>query len=372
MHIKRRIYAAALAIAGLAGFGITPAAAQKYGKPGDPVKLTVGYQPYYTQAWSGVVINGLELWKKHLPKGSEVEFQVGLQGAVIVGQMLADKQQIGYMGDMPSLVATNRAEVADVRLVAVLGLSEQQCNIFLVRNDAPKFNSGKDVVKWMEGKVVSSPHGSCTDRFARAVFQKEGVKPAQYLNQNIEVITTNFKAGKLDAAVIWEPTAAKIVAEGIARREASGIDFSEGDAGFLGMRHDLMQARPDIVRAWLEAELDAQLYLADPKNAAKIAEMAEKQTTGMERKILWQSLYGAFERAPVGSVKNEMPFVFNDKAKTLAANAHAFLFEIKRVSSKDVRAGAIDDSVAREVLQKRGLSGPVGVIKALPDGEFKQ
>jgi NitT/TauT family transport system substrate-binding protein len=371
MHMKWRLYATVLAIAGIAGFGIAPAFAQKYGKPGDPVKLTVGYQPYYTQSWSGVVINGAELWKKHLPKGSEVEFQVGLQGAVIVGQMLADKQQIGYMGDMPSLVATNRPEVADVRLVAVLGLSEQQCNIFLVRNDAPKFNSGKDVVKWMEGKVVSSPHGSCTDRFARSVFLKESVKPQQYLNQNIEVITTNFKAGKLDAAVIWEPTASKIVAEGVARREASGIDFKEGDAGFLAMRHDLMQGRPDIMRAWLEAELDAQLFLADPANASKIAEMAEKQTTGMERKILWQSLYGAFERAPVGSVKNEMPFVFNDKAKALAADAHAFLFEIKRVSSKDVRAGAIDDSVAREVLQKRGINGQVGVIKALPAGDFK-
>jgi NitT/TauT family transport system substrate-binding protein len=372
MLTTRRLQTILCATVGALLIGIAPAFAQKYGKQGDPVKLTIGYQPYYTQSWSGVVINGLELWKKHLPKGSEVEFQVGLQGAVIVGQMLADKQQIGYMGDMPSLVATNRPEVADVRLVAVLGLSEQQCNIFLVRNDAPKFNSGKDVVKWMNDKIVSSPHGSCTDRFARAVFQKEGVKPAQYLNQNIEVITTNFKAGKLDAAVIWEPTASKIVAEGIARREASGLDFGEGDAGFLAMRHDLMTGRPDVIRAWLEAELDAQLYLADPKNAPKIAEMAEKQTTGMERKVLWQSLYGAFDRAPVGSVKNEMPFVFNDKAKTLAANAHAFLHEIKRVSSKDVRQGAIDDSVAREVLQKRGLSGPVGVIKALPATEFKQ
>jgi NitT/TauT family transport system substrate-binding protein len=186
------------------------------------------------------------------------------------------------------------------------------------------------------------------------------------------VITTNFKAGKLDAAVIWEPTASKIVAEGIARREASGIDFGEGDAGFLGMRHDLMSGRPDIVRAWLEAELDAQLFMADAKNAPKIAEMAEKQTTGMDRKILWQSLYGAFNRAPVGSVKNEMPFIFDDKARKLAANAHAFLHEIKRVSSKEVRQGAIDDSVAREVLQKRGLSGPVGVIKALPATDYTQ
>lgn len=372
MSLSRKILVSAAAVIGALGILAAPASAQKYGKPGEPIKLTVGYQPYYTQAWSGVVINGLGLWKKHLPAGSEVEFQVGLQGAVIVGQLLADKQQIGYMGDMPSLTATNRVEVADIRLVAVLGLSEQQCNIFLVRNDAPKFESGKAAVHWMANKTVSSPHGSCTDRFARAVFQKENVKPAQYLNQNIEVITTNFKAGKLDAAVIWEPVASQIVEQGLARREASGIDFKEGDAGFLGMRHDLMQARPDVVRAWLEAELDAQIFIADPKNAGRVAEMAEQQTTGYDRKSLWKSLYGEFNRAPIGSVKNIMPFIFTDEAKQLASSAHAFLHEMKRVSTKEVRSGAIDDSVARDVLQKRGMKPPIGIIKALPASEFKR
>ena len=47
-------------------------------------KLVVGYQPYYTESWSGVVINGKQLWKKYLPPGSTVEFQIGLQGAIIV------------------------------------------------------------------------------------------------------------------------------------------------------------------------------------------------------------------------------------------------------------------------------------------------
>lgn len=373
--MRHQYWATCAVSAGLAAvlaFGPTTALAQKYGKVGEPVTLTVGYQPYYTQAWSGVVINGLELWKKHLPAGSKVEFQVGLQGAVIVGQLLADKQQIGYMGDMPSLVSTNRPEVADIRLVAVLGLSQQQCNIFLVRNDAPQFSSGLDALKWMGGKTVSSPHGSCTDRFARAVFAKNNVKPADYLNQNIEVITSNFKAGKLDAAVIWEPVAAKLVLEGTARRVASGVDFNEDDGGFLGFRHDLMTGRPDVLRAWLEAELDAQIYIADPKNAGKVAAMAEAQTTGMTRKALWHSLYGENPKnAGGGPDKNIMPFVFSPDALKLAQDAHKFLFEIKRVSSAAVREGAIDDSVAREVLKARGLTSPIGTVKAQPDSAFQ-
>src|SRR3989442_2536657 len=97
------------------------------GKKGEPVHLTIGYQPYYTQAWSGVAMRGKEFWKKYLPEGSTVTFQVGLQGAVIVSQLLAGKQQIGYMGDMPSLVATSKRQTRDLRIVATLGMAQDQC-----------------------------------------------------------------------------------------------------------------------------------------------------------------------------------------------------------------------------------------------------
>ena len=89
-----------------------------YGKPGGPVKLTVGYQPYYTQSWSGVVMRGKKFYEKYLPPGSQIEFQIGLQGAIIVNNMLAGKQSIGYMGDMPAIVSTTKTETADIRLVA--------------------------------------------------------------------------------------------------------------------------------------------------------------------------------------------------------------------------------------------------------------
>src|SRR5262245_63193110 len=137
-----------------------------YGKVGGTVKLTVGYQPYYTQSWSGVVMRGKRFYEKYLPVGSQVEFQIGLQGAIIVDNMVAGKQAIGYMGDMPAIVSTTKT--ADIRLVANLGLAFDQCNIVLVRSDAPQFGSPKDALKWLDGKKVAVPKGSCADRFAQA------------------------------------------------------------------------------------------------------------------------------------------------------------------------------------------------------------
>ena len=341
--------------------------------------LVVGYQPYYTQSWSGVVMNGKKFWEKRLPKGSTVEFQIGLQGAIIVNAMTGEKQHIGYVGDMPGIAATFRyikeRGGTDIRIIGSLGTSKQQCNVFMVRNDAPQFKNGVEAVKWMNGKVTSSPHGSCTDRFAQDTFKKAGIKPEKYLNQNIEVITTNFRAGKLDAAVIWEPTASKLQIEGIARRAASGEDFDALDGGFLIALNDLIQQRPDVIRAWLEGELDAQLYMLDPKNAGEVAKMAEQQTEKIARKVLWASLYGDNPKTVGGGeIKNQMDFIVNDRVRKLLDDATAFLYSLdaKPAAAAKVRPEAVMDQIAREVLKARNLTSPLGVVKAQPMTAYKE
>ena len=279
--MNRRHFIAAAIAASLSSAAL---AQQEYGKPGGPVTVVVGYQPYYTQSWSGVVMRGKKFYEKYLPKGSNVEFQIGLQGAIIVNNMLAGKQHIGYMGDMPSIVSTTKTEVADVRLVANLGLGFDQCNVFLVRNDAPQFKDDERRAPLARrqdrggAQRLAAPTASRRPRSADARSS-----PKEYLNQNIEVITSNFRAGKLDAAVIWQPTTSRLVDEGLARRIASGTSVQENDGGFLAMRADLIKARPDVVKAWLQAELDAQLFIADPKNAAEVIKMAKEQTTGFAR-----------------------------------------------------------------------------------------
>ena len=120
----------------------TTGRALDFGKVGEPVNLAVGYQPYYTQAWSGVVMNGTRLWEKYLPKGSTVEFQVGLQGAIIVNAMTGEKLHIGYAGDMPSIAATFRylkeRGGVDIRIVGVsrVRVMIERGNLFNLRQEA--------------------------------------------------------------------------------------------------------------------------------------------------------------------------------------------------------------------------------------------
>jgi NitT/TauT family transport system substrate-binding protein len=317
-------------------------------------------------------MRGKKFYEKYLPKGSEVEFQIGLQGAIIVNNMLAGKQHIGYMGDMPAIVSTTKQEVADVRIVANLGLAWDQCNTFLVRKDAPQFKDASEAIKWLNGKQVAVPKGSCTDRFAQAVFKKASIQPSQYLNQNIEVITSNFRAGKIDAAVMWEPTTARLVEEGLARKVATGASVKENDGGFLAMRYDLIKSRPDVVKAWLNAELDAQLFLSDAKNASEIIKMAKEQTTGFSDKVLWKSMYGSYPDTVGGTPdRNIMHYTITPEAQELISRAAAFLHEIKSINVPKLRPEAVMPQFTQEILKERGLKAPLGTVKAQPDSAFK-
>ncbi len=367
---RRHFSAAAIAACAAAALAAPAWAQSGYGKPGGPVNVVVGYQPYYTQSWSGLVMRGKKFYEKYLPKGSNVEFQIGLQGAIIVNNMLAGKQHIGYMGDMPAIVSTTKTEVADVRLVASLGLAFDQCNIFLARMDAPKFENPTQALKWLDGKSVAVPKGSCTDRYAQATFKKLSLNPKEYLNQNIEVITSNFRAGKIDAAVIWEPTASRLVQEGLARRIASGASVQENDGGFLAMRGDLIKERPDVVKGWLQAELDAQLFLADPKNAPEIIKMAKEQTTGFNERVLWFSLYGSYDAAAGGQpVRNILHYSFTPEARELINRAAAFLHSVKSINVEKLRPEAIESKWTEDILKERGLKAPIGNVRALPDAQ---
>ena len=348
----------------------TVAAGTDHGKPGAAVKLVVGYQPYYTQAWSAVVMRGKRFYEKYLPKGSAVEFQVGLQGTVIVNALLAGTQHVGYMGDMPSIICTTRRDSADVRLVANLGLAFDQCSVFLARNDAPRFDSAIQALKWLDGKTVAAPRGSCTDRYAQATFKKLNVHPREYLNQDIEAITSSFRAGKLDAAVVWEPTASRLVQERLARRIASGESVKENDGGFLAMRADLIAARPDIVEGWLQAELDAQLFLADPGNSAEVVKMAKRQTAGFGERVLWYSLYGSYDASAGGHpVRNYMHYAFTPEVRELLTRAAAFLHSIEAIGVEAVRPEAIESKWTEAILKERGLRAPIGQVRALPDSQ---
>lgn len=370
-YLKWRNMVASALLAACVAFSPSAARSADFGKPGDPVHLVVGHPCCYTEVWSVMVLHGKELWKKYLPQGSTVTYDVGLQGSTIVNSMLAKKQHIGYIGDLPAIIATTKENVADVRIVGVSGVAYDQCNILLARKDAPEFKSADEAAKWLSGKQMAVPKGTCSDIFARSVFERANVKPAAYLNQNVEVITSGFRAGKLDGAAIWEPVAARLVEEGLARRISSGVDYGLKDSSYIVMSAELISQRPDVVKGWLNAELDAQQFLADPANAAEVIKLVMTQTTGFPEKSLWSALYATYPKEQGGTnPRMELPFAFTPEVMGLMKKGTDFLYSIKGIGTAQLRPEAVMPQFAEAVLKDRKLSSPVGAVPALPGSAY--
>ena len=369
MRISKAAWAAA-AVMGAVLAGPPQASSQEFnfGKVGDPIALTVAHPCCYTEVWSIFALNGNDLWKKHLPAGSTVDYQIGLQGAVVVNQLLGGKAHIGYLGDLPAFTAASKTETADIRIVGVAGMGYDQCYIFLVRKDAPEFKTTDEALKWVNGKTVSTPKGSCTDDFVQKLFKRTDTKPGSYLNQNIEIISSGFKAGRLDAAAVWEPNASHLVQEGLARRVASGVTINEPGAGFIIMHHELIKQRPDVVKAWLTAELEAQQWMADPKNADAMVGIIKSRITGFSDKSLWRALYGSYSEPEGGhGVRLYLPYTFTKDVMDLMARGMTFLNANKVLSVDKLRPDAVMPQFTEEILKERGLKAPLGAVKSLPN-----
>jgi len=61
----------------------------------------------------------------------------------------------------------------------------------------------------------------------------------------------------------------------------------------------------------------------------------------------------------------QFDFIVNDNMQKFLDEATAFLNTLpkKVVAAPKMRAGAVMDEVARQILKERGLTSPVGVIK---------
>ena len=328
----------------------------------DPVDITYGYHPYWTGGWNGVIIKAKELWKKHLPKGSKVRFEAHLTGPPMVNALLANKMQIGTMGDMPSLVATTKRKRADVRLVSVPMFSlGQNCNKMLVRKDAPDFKSVDEAMAWLKGKPFAVHRGTCANRFVESVIEKGGFKPTKVLSMAIEVIASNFEAGKLDAAAMWEPHARRVVELGHAKYIATGAPWKETDADFTLMRQDFIEKHPEAAIGWMKAEIEAVQFMVN--NPKETAEIMAAELTGYSKETAWKALYEKNPQAIGGAPHNYIgKMVFDADVLKLMKDGYAFLNRKKVIKSPEAPPNAYNDMPIKAALKEMGLTAPVGKI----------
>ena len=337
----------------------------------DPVNITYGYHPYWTGGWNGVIIKAKELWKKHLPPGSQVRFEPHLTGPPMINAMLANRMHIGTMGDMPSLVATTKGSIGDIRLVSVPMYSKgQNCTKILVRRDAPDFKDHTEAMKWMTGKPFAVHRGTCANASIEAIIDKGGFRPSELLYTPIEVIASNFEAKKLDAAIMWEPHARRQVEAGHARYAATGAAYNVPDADFTLMRQDFIQKNPEAAAGWIKAEIEAVQFMI--RNPRETAQIMAKELTGYNEQTAWSALYEENPARIGGDPVNYVgKMAFDPEVLELMKRGYVFLHKIKAIDRPDMPPNAINDEPLKRALRELNVSTPLGEIKGQPRSAFK-
>ncbi len=337
---------------------------------GDPIDINSNYWLAWTGAWDTVVMKELRIWEYWLPKGSTVSWKRNLQGPPVITDLLAGKQQIGYIGDNPAIISTTKRDIAPINLVAVNTISPgRMCGHIIFGKDAPDFETFKEAASWLEGKTVGVPRGSCADRLGQVIAHAEGVN-VTWQQMQAEVIVTSLQAGKIDAAAVYEPHSSKAVFEGYAKYAISSAPYGEFDADAIVMREDFIKENREVAKAWLKANIEALYYMRE--HPVELVELVKKELPGYTKENIWHAIFG---NLPKNTGASDVVFIgqmsLSQDIKDLLVRGHAFLYDIKVAVEPELHPDAIQDDLINEVYSELGLDPekPLFIIKEGDLGE---
>lgn len=254
-------------------------------------EIKVGYFPNISHAPAMVGIEkGFFEEKLSDLKVSTMNFP---NGSLFMDALSTGQIDIGYVGPGPAL---NRfLQGGEVVLISNASRGE---NVLVVRNDL-EFKDVKD----LEGKVVATPSTGCThDLIFRKMLEENGMAveenggKVKRIAQKPATMIGLFEQKQIDAAVLSEPWASLMEAEGIVRvvRDAKEVPWSGNmPAAVLVARKDFLETNPDTVEKFINAHEQSVEYINNNQDEAiNIIKKQIKLITNqeIEAKIIESSL----------------------------------------------------------------------------------
>jgi NitT/TauT family transport system substrate-binding protein len=279
----------ASALLASAAFAMTPTQAEV-------VTIGIGTQNTTTNTVTGgIIIKELGLFEKYLPKTGkykDIQFKLDWQnftsGPPVTNGMVANKLQIGMMGDYPLLVngATfQNGNDTKSELIAIIAYNLNGAgNGIVVHKDSPYYQLSD-----LKGKRVSVPFGSAAHGMLLKAMEDHGWKDDfwELSSQSPEVGTTNLQERKIDAHADFVPFAELLPYRGFARKIFDGVETKVPTMHGVVVRKDFADKYPEVVVAYLKALLEANAWVR--KNPELAAEKVEEWTK-IEKEVAYMFL----------------------------------------------------------------------------------
>lgn len=260
----------------------------------DTIRVVVGYQSKtINTVTAGTLLRAKGFLEQRLSditkeggKQYVVEWQDYDTGAPITAQMVAEKIDIGSMGDYPLLINGSKTQANDrarTELVSVTGYSPTGALNMVV---VPPNSSARTIAD-LKGQKVSASVGSAGHGTLVRALDNAGIDPktgVEVLNQQPQVGASALESGQVQALsqfVAWPGL--------LAFQDKAKLlyDGAEGDyPTFHGVvvRRDYAGQHPEVLDAFLQAQLDATEFLND--NPLESAELVA-EGSGLPQEVVY-------------------------------------------------------------------------------------
>lgn len=278
-----RAIAVVAATAALASCSLEPAADES------TQTLVVGYQSKtINTVTAGTLLRAKSFLEKRLAAiGTfRVDWQDFDTGAPITSGMLAGKIQIGSMGDYPLLINGSRAQLnpeTETVMLSVTGSSSRgSLNSVVVAPDSPLRTLTDLRGKQVSASVGSAGHGTLMTALSRAGI---GAGDVTVVNQQPQVGASALESGQVQALAQFVAWPGLLVRQGRARLLYDGGDLNTPTLHGVVANRKYATSHPDVVRAFLQAQLDATDFQREHPLAAA---QDVAQGSGLPAEVVYQ------------------------------------------------------------------------------------
>ncbi|GAT09619.1 ABC transporter substrate-binding protein [Mycolicibacterium novocastrense] len=318
----------------------------------DVVNVVVGYQSKtINTVTAGTLLRAQGYLERRLGDIGErtgTEYRVTWQdydtGAPITAQMVAEKIDIGSMGDYPMLIngsKTQANERARTEIVSVTGYNPRGAlNMVVVKPDSPA-----QTLTDLKGQKVSASVGSAGHGMLVQALSRAGVDPTtgvEVLNQQPQVGASALESGQVQALSQFVAWPGLLVFQDKAKLLYDGAELDYPTLHGVVVRRAYAAEHPEVLDAFLQAQLDATEFLNDqPLEAARIV----AEASGLPQEVVYlyngpggTSFDTTLKPSLIKALEGDVPY----------------LKSIDDFADLDV-AGFVEDAPLRAAFDERGL-----------------
>lgn len=312
-----------MAVAVSAAATLSGCSLESWSQSSDVVNVVVGYQSKtINTVTAGTLLRAqgyLERRLADITTRTGTKYAVRWQdydtGAPITAQMLAEKIDIGSMGDYPMLINGSRTQAnerARTEMVSVTGYHPKGAlNMVVVAS-----NSAVVTLSDLAGKKVSASVGSAGHGTLVRALSRAGIDPATgvaVLNQQPQIGASALESDQVQGLSQFVAWPGLLVYQNKARLLYDGAELNYPTLHGVVVRRSYAAAHPEVLNAFLQAQLDATDFLrANPLRAARIV----AQGSGLPDEVVYlyngpggTSFDTTLKPSLVDAMKNDVPYL---------------------------------------------------------------